>query len=302
MNSNWKTSVTPFLAGCIVTGGILASQGAIGTSGVEPATEQLVNKVVSDTTQAVLLSLEQQEKEQLDKIPDPLDCNSFSWMESCEAINRQSKQNPSAPIRVKRQDGVEFNFPPGTPSYVMNAMLDDSEKATKAMIDQLDAVMGHHNKMASRFQSVLWAQGGLVNAEISADKKVKEIEEPRESIDTDTVAIRFFYDSRCSACKISLRNLDALKERYPDLNISGFQFNDNPKELERIKKRFGIPARILNETEVSKLRGKGMNTVPTLWIDNTKEKHRLSREGAFSLSVLEDELERLSQFKSGGRG
>lgn len=302
MLSKLQTKIAPFFAGCIITSGVLVSQGAVGTSGIEPETEQIIRQTVTDTAKAVVLGMEQQEKERLEKIPDPLDCNSFSWMESCEEINRQAKLNPQAPMRVKRRDGLEFNFPPGTPSPVINAMLSDSPQATQAMIDHMDALIGHHTKLAKQYQTMLWAQGGLKNAEISADRAFSEIDAPRDTINQDNVALRIFYDSRCAACKVTLRNIKLLKQRYPDLQVSAFQFDSNDAALKQTKEYFGIDARALSSAEKNKLRNSGMDTVPTLWIDNPGEKHRLQREGTVSLTVLEDELERVSNFKNGGRG
>lgn len=302
MSHKARNKVIPFASGCIVTAGILLSQGAIGTSGIEPKTEQIIQQTVSDTARAVIMGLKAEENERLEKIPDPLNCNSFSWMESCEEINRQAKLNPQAPIRVRRADGLEFNFPPGTPSPVMNAMLDDRPEATRAMIDHLDSLIGHHSRLAKQYTTLLWAQGGLKNAEISADRSSSLIEAPRKTIDVNNVALRIFYDSRCAACKVTLRNIKTLRERYPKIEISAFQFDSSEKALEQTKEYYGIDARILSDAEKRKLQNSGMNTVPTMWIDNPREKHRLQREGTVSLTVLEDELERVSNFKMEGQG
>lgn len=300
--SSLKEKVSPFAAGCIVTAGILVSHGAIGTSGIEPKTEQVINKVVSDTTQAVLQSLEQREQERLDALPDPLDCNSFSWMESCEELNRQAKQNPTAPLRVKNKEGLEFNFPPGTSSSMMSHLLNGTEESTRALVEDLDNRMKHHTEAAERYNQVLWARGGFDSVETSSDVAFLNQSKPRDTIATEKVAISVFYDTRCSACKVSLNNLKFLKERYPDLQISAFQMDQTEGGPARIKEKYGIPARIVSASEIEKLRQQGVEAVPTMWIDNRVEKKRMTRQGPVSLTVIENELERVSLYQQGGRG
>lgn len=302
MNSNVRSHVLPFLAGCMLTAGLMLSQGAVSTSGVEPATEQMIQQAASNTAQAVVLALQDNEREKLAKIPDPLDCNSFSWMESCEEINKQAKLNPQAPMRVQRKDGLEFNFPPGTPTPVIKAMLNDSPAATQQMIDYLDALAGHHQSLANRYKDQLWAQGGLKNVEMSADRAAIQKGLPKDTINQNNVKITLLYDSRCAACKTTLANLRGLKEKYPDISISAFQFDDDPNAVERTKERYGVAARMLTQDEVDRLRSTGVNVVPTMWIDNPSQKRRLQREGTVSLTVIESELEKVSNYRNGGRG
>lgn len=302
MSSKLRNTLTPFLAGCLVTSGALLSQGVVGTSGVEPETERVIKQAVSDTAQAVVMSLEKKEQERLDQIPDPLNCNSFSWMESCEEINRQAKLNPQAPMRVQRQDGLEFNFPPGTPTAVINAMLSDNPAATEAMIDYLDDLSSHHSKLASQFEKSMWARGGLQSVESSADRASAQMDAPRDTIDPDKVKVTLLYDSRCSACKVTLRNLQQLRERYPEVSVSAFQFDGDKAALKETEEMYNVDARILTSEETARLKNSGITTVPTMWIDNPSEKRRLERSGAISLTVIENELERVSNYKSGGRG
>lgn len=302
MNSTTRSQLSPFLAGCMVAAGLMMSQGAISTSGVEPATERMIQQAASDTAQAVVLALQENENEKLAKIPDPLDCNSFSWMESCEEINKQAKLNPQAPMRVQRQDGLEFNFPPGTPTPVINAMLNDSPAATQQMINYLDELAGHHQSLANRYKEQLWAQGGLKNVEMSADRAAAQQDLPKDTIDQGNVKITLLYDSRCSACKTTLANLRDLKEKYPEISISAFQFDSDPKAVERIKEQYGVAARMLTQSEVDRLQSTGIKAVPTMWIDNPSQKKRLQREGTVSLTVIESDLEKVSNYRNGGRG
>lgn len=302
MNIDMRSQLSPFLAGCMVTAGLMMSQSAVSTSGVEPATEQMIQQAASNTAQAVVLALQENEQEQLDKIPDPLDCNSFSWMDSCEEINKQAKLNPQAPMRVQRKDGLEFNFPPGTPTPVINAMLNDSPAATQQMIDYLDELAGHHQSLANRYKEQLWAQGGLKNVEMSADRAAAKQDLPKDTIDQSNVKITLLYDSRCAACKTTLANLRDLKDKYPEIPVSAFQFDADPKAVERVKEQYGVAARMLTQDEVDRLRSTGVQVVPTMWIDNPAQKKRLQREGTVSLTVIESELEKVSNYRNGGRG
>lgn len=302
MNGITRSQLSPFLAGCIVTAGLMMSQGAISTSGVEPATEQMIRQAASNTAQAVVLALQENEDEQLAKLSDPLDCNSFSWMESCEEINKQAKLNPQAPMRVQRQDGLEFNFPPGTPTPVINAMLSDSPAATQQMINYLDELAGHHQSLANRYKEQLWAQGGLKNVEMSADRASAQQDLPKDTINQGNVKITLLYDSRCAACKTTLANLRDLKKKYPGISISAFQFDDDPKAMERVKDRYNVAARMLTQDEVERLQNTGISVVPTMWIDNPSQKKRMQREGTVSLTVIESDLEKVSNFRNGGRG
>lgn len=291
-----KKSATPFLAGVITTFAFFTGS-ALGTAEISPSTQEIIAQAVEETAASVVMAMELEEQKRLDELPDPLDCNSFSWMQSCESINRQAKKNPTAPIRVYSREGVELNIPPGTSSAMIAHLVNNDEASTRAFIADVDRMMKHNQEAANLYKKTLWAQGGYKNFETSTDLAFETLQKPKETIDPSKVAISIFYDTNCAACRTTLDNLKLLKERYPNLRISGFQMNHDQKGLEEIKELYALPARELSQQEMEKLRNEGIVGTPTLWIDNRATKKRLARVGPVSLTVIENELERISLYK-----
>lgn len=274
-----------------------AATSAVSTTERDVDVENIIQQTTSAAVSAVVTELERREERRLESMPDVLDCNSFSWMNKCEVINKQAKQNPTSHIRVMSKDGVEFNFPPGTSSAEMAHLLNNDEASTRAYVQSLDKAFKHHTAAAERYTKMLWAQGGFKNL-MSTEEYKQKSSQPLETVDTDKVAVSIFYSSTCPTCKTTLRNISVLKEKYPTLSITAFQTDDAPDGPSYIKERYGIPARALSETEKQQIRERGVTGVPTVWIDNRANKHRSQRQGPLSLSVLEAELEQVSLFVS----
>ncbi|MFL1449114.1 TlpA family protein disulfide reductase [Pseudomonas tritici] len=281
MNSKLKLGLS-FVAGGIIFNAPFAISNSTSTEDV------LVN-AMAGAMQKVSDYQQQKEDDQLAKLPNIMDCQNMEWMKNCSEINKQGKKHPNAPLRVVSASGVEFNFVPGTPSAVIRLQLEQTPAAAMAAVLYNDATWGEYKKSASLTKNATWEAGPLANV-IGLDR-AKAIADAPKQINTKSIAISVFVHSMCGACEVQLSTLGKLQERYPDLKITVFQFDENADGFKTKVTDNGLKGRMLNPLEARNALKAGIDKWPTTWIDNMPMKQRETLAGVKSIVQLEDRLQ-----------
>lgn len=231
---------------------------------------------------------QEREEEELNKLPNILDCQNMNWLENCSEINKQAKKNPSAPIRIQNQNGIEFNFVPGTPSAVIRLQLEQTPEAAAAAVQYMDATWGEYHKSAELYKKALWLAGPMDNL-IGLDGAQERDKAPKQ-VDTTALNLSVFVHSQCSACDVQLTTLSRLKDRYPNLRVTVFQVDNNPAGFQTKVVERGLSGRVMSPAEVTRSTQAGVEVWPTIWIDNVKQRSRESLAGNKTLNQLEEKL------------
>lgn len=260
----------------------------------ELSTEQ-IQELIKLSSKQTALELKRLEDEELKIIPDVLDCDRMKWMSSCVAINKQAKRHPEAPIRVHSKEGVEHNFPPGTPATVIHMILEGTPQAAKAFLDQHDAHMGQFKRAANAYQEELWARGGMVNAS-DVHETMAALDIP-EKIDLSKINMYVFTSSTCGACDVQLRHLIELKDRQPQLKLFIYQIDQDKEAFNKKVVSNGLNGRILSPSEAGKVFKQGVAGTPTTWIEYKDKKRRVVLNGAFGVRQLEQQLLGASKYE-----
>jgi hypothetical protein len=242
--------------------------------------------------QSVAEYQQKREDEELEKLPNIMDCQNMQWMKNCTEINKQAKKNPNAPVRVTNAAGLEFNFVPGTPSAMIRLQLEQTPDAAMAAVRYMDQTWGEYKKSASLYQSAMWDAGPLDNI-IGLEKAKQKFDAPKP-INTKDIAVSVFVHSMCGACEVQLSTLIKLQERYPSLKISVFQFDENPEGFKAKVTDRGLKGRILNALEARNALKAGVDKWPTTWLDNMPFKQRETLPGVRSIVQLEERLQGIS--------
>ena len=95
----------------------------------------------------------------------------------------------------------------------------------------------------------------------------------------------------CGACEVQLSTLAKLQERYPNLKITVFQFDDNKEGFKAKVTDKGLKGRILNPLEAHNAFAAGIDKWPTTWIDNIPLKQRQTLSGVRTIVQLEERLQ-----------
>lgn len=254
-------------------------------------TEQ-VNYALSTAIESAFTRLEQarieRENDSIDRLPNILDCQKMQWMENCSTINREAKKNPNAPIRLTNSDGVEFNFVPGTPSAIIRLQLEQSPEAAMEAVRYMDRTWGEYKMSAQLYQEAMWEAGPLENI-IGLDRALALRDQPKD-INTSSLSLSVFVHSQCGACEVQLSTLGKLQERYPELRIAVFQFDDNQAGFDRKITGNGLRGRILKPQEAEAALKAGVDKWPTVWIDNNASRKRETLSGVRTILQLENSL------------
>jgi hypothetical protein len=254
-------------------------------------TEQ-VNYAISSAIESAFTRLEQarieRENDSIDRLPNILDCQKMQWMENCSTINREAKKNPNAPIRLTNSDGVEFNFVPGTPSPIIRLQLEQSPEAAMEAVRYMDRTWGEYKMSAQLYQEAMWEAGPLENI-IGLDRALALRDQPKD-INTSSLSLSVFVHSQCGACEVQLSTLGKLQERYPELRIAVFQFDDNQAGFDRKITGNGLRGRILKPQEAEAALKAGVDKWPTVWIDNNASRKRETLSGVRTILQLENSL------------
>lgn len=105
-----------------VAGALISNAGTVMSN--VPNGQDVLAEALSSALDRVNRTARDRENEELDKLPNILDCQNMQWMKNCTELNRNAKKNPNAPLRITNNKGLEFNFQPGTPSAVIRLQLE----------------------------------------------------------------------------------------------------------------------------------------------------------------------------------
>ncbi|MCF5460916.1 TlpA family protein disulfide reductase, partial [Pseudomonas syringae] len=200
---------------------------------------------------------------------------------------------PNAPLRVTNSSGLEFNFVPGTPSSMIRLQLEQTPEAAMAALKYMDTTWGEYKKSAGLYQNAMWEAGPLKN--IIGLERAKAIADAPKQINTQDISVSVFVHSMCGACEVQLATYEKLQERYPNLKITVFQFDENPDGFKIKVTDKGLKGRMLNALEAHNALKAGVEKWPTSWIDNTRMKQRESLAGVKSIVQLEERLQGMSR-------
>ncbi len=254
--------------------------------------EQLIARALASAIDAVNAAERKREQEELSKLPNILDCQNMQWMQNCSEINKQAKQNPTAPLRVTNPNGVEFNFVPGTPSAVIKLQLEQTPEAAAEMVTYMDTTWGEYKKAANLYQQAMWRRGPLEN--ILGLQRAQDLENQIKQFDTANLAVSVFVHSQCGACDVQLTALSQLQKRYPKLSIRVFQVDEDKAAYKRKVTDRGLAGRVLSQHEATQVQGTGIAALPVTWIDNKKQSKRADLKGTNTLAQLEQHLQAMS--------
>lgn len=284
MNSNLKIGLA------FVAGGVLMNAGVAFSNA--PSTQDMLADAMSMAINKANEAAEQREDARLEKMPNIMDCQKMTWMQSCSELNKQAKKNPDAPIRVQNPKGIEFNFTPGTPSAVIRLQLEQTPEAAAAMVEYMDSTWGEYKKSAALYQMATWKKGELKNIK-GLDFAQKEAAAVKP-ISTQDLSVSVFVESTCSVCERQLSTLSLLQKKYPQLKIRIFQLDNTPAAFNRNVLERGLTGRILTKDEVLNVRAQGITKWPITWVDNLPTKKRATVVGNRTLPQLETKLMAMS--------
>lgn len=234
--------------------------------------------------------LEQYQDALADELPNVLECDNFSWMEGCEIINRQAKLNPTAPIRVMDQTGLEFNFAPGTPSVVIQHMLNPSKANARKVFNHNQAHMQRAQLAADFGQQVQLEAGG--DYALYTKASLKGMAGPKQSpalIDESAYTLFVFYRSDNKASLDYLVEVADLAESYPNLRINVLQADDNDEMVKRVKDTLGLRVKQLTGSEKRKLLPR-VTEFPSTWLQANRSSKTTIMTGAISAASIERAL------------
>lgn len=254
-----------------------------------PSTEEVLSRAMAGAMQQVADYQQKREDDELNKLPNIMDCQNMQWMKNCTEVNKQAKKNPTAPIRVTNAKGIEFNFVPGTPSAVIRLQLEQTPEAAMNAVQYMNSTWGEYNKSAKLYQNAMWEAGPMDNI-IGLDRAKAKFDAPK-AVNQKAIALSVFVHSMCGACEVQLTTLAKLQERYPELKITVFQFDDNEAGFKAKVTDKGLKGRMLNALEAHNALKAGVDKWPTTWIDNVPLKQRQSLSGVRTIVQLEESLQ-----------
>lgn len=221
-------------------------------------------------------------------------CSNFTWMQNCREINQWVSENPDKPLRLKR-DGIEFYFPPGTPSPTIDWVVNQSPESLERYLNYLERLSERNRKSAAMYGKALEARGGKLRGEVGLDYfLMPPAESAKAKIHEQNVAIYVFVDPACTACATFEPRIAQLRSEYPRLTITILQVNGNRKAADAVEKRTGVRVRPLTKTQFAQYRS-NVRAFPTVWIEDQRTKRTSVLTGAVTYPELARQISRLSK-------
>ncbi len=208
-----------------VAGALISNAGTVMSN--VPNGQDVLAEALSSALDKVNRTARDREIEELDKLPNILDCQNMQWMKNCTELNRNAKKNPNAPLRITNNKGLEFNFQPGTPSAVIRLQLEQSPEAANELVSYMDQTWGQYKQAANLYQMAMWQRGDLQH--IKGLDAAMEESAAKKPIDTDSLSISVFTESTCPVCDRQLATLGRLVQKYPKLKVRVFQLDRDAK-------------------------------------------------------------------------
>lgn len=223
-----------------------------------------------------------------------LECTRFTWMDNCDEVNKWVAQNPDKPLRVKK-DGLEFFFPAGTPSATVDLVVNQTPEAAERHIQYLERSYAHQKKIASLYTSAIEARGdnlkGVDGIELIRDAKPSEM---LPKFKEGNVAMFVFYDSTCGACRLMEPIIADLHSRYPGLQVSMLQMNNDPQGVARARNVTNVPTLQLSGEQLASYK-RDIKITPTIWIEDRRTKRKYVMEGMSTSAEIARHLARISK-------
>lgn len=195
------------------------------------------------------------------------DCARLTWMQDCDEVNRQARENPDKPLRTFNANGLEYNFAPGTPAVMMRHLIAPSPDTARQVADHLEGHLAMNSLAADYWRDEVARRGGA----LKGTRSLAQIEEDRRNthIDTENVRVFLFYDSRQAETRSQFNELRKLVNRYPDLRVSLIQLDKDQKNLEELNKAYSANATILSGVRRDEIL-RQITVTPTVWAQNVK--------------------------------
>lgn len=277
-----------------VAGALISNAGTVMSN--VPSGQDVLAEALSSALDKVNRTAKDRENEELDKLPNILDCQNMQWMKNCTELNRSAKKNPNAPLRITNSKGLEFNFQPGTPSAVIRLQLEQTPEAANELVSYMDQTWGQYKQAANLYQMAMWQRGDLEH--IKGLDAAMEESAAKKPIDTDSLSISVFTESTCPVCDRQLATLGRLAQKYPKLKVRIFQLDRDAKVFaEKVTAR-GLTGRMLTEAERDNVTKMGITAWPITWIDNMKVSRRETLVGNRTLNQLEGRLMAMTYVKN----
>jgi hypothetical protein len=253
------------------------------------------------------------------QLPDVLNCQSLSWMKNCTAINTQAQQNPAAPVRVMDQDGLEFDFQPGTPSVVITYALAPTPENAKALWHYYEKQFYRADYEAALMSRVVGAEGGYKGvlstsraqsySENSDDRGTHgsiALNKPGEAGSDEAMAaanpaayknvkVYVFYDSGCKWCNKMAPELATLHKAHPDLSISLLQINDDDAGLKKFAALTHLPTHNLDGSPYAEKMRDMVKGTPTIWLQRADSQTTAVVPGYQSIRQLESDIQEVGK-------
>jgi len=224
-----------------------------------------------------------------------LQCSNFTWMHNCKQMNEWVSENPEKPVRIKK-DGVEFYFPPGTPSTTIDWVLNQTPEALERYLSYLEALSIRNRKSAEMYENALEARGGNLRGDVGLDYFLQQ--PPAESVKTKinqkNVSVYVFVDSRCTACATYEPRVAQLRAAYPDMSISILQVDNDRKHARDLQERTGVRVTIVSPAQFAQYK-KNVRIFPTTWVENLSTKKTTVLPGSVTFPELARQISKVSK-------
>lgn len=225
---------------------------------------------------------------------DYLDCTAFTWMQNCKKVNDWIAQHPDQPLRLKK-NGLEFYFPPGTPSPTVDWVVNQTPDALKRYMAYLVREHQYAEKSASMYRAALEQMGGTLPG-IPGVQAIRH-EKPYLStvtFDQDKVAVYMFLDSRCPACKVMYDRIAEIHKAFPKMFMSLLQFDGDYDAAARLQRYTGVKVSVMNEQQ-RQMYAKRVPEIPTIWINDKASRKTSVLIGPQTVPDIVRALERMSK-------
>lgn len=214
-----------------------------------------------------------------------LDCTAFTWMHNCKTLNKWVSENPDKPVKINK-DGIEWFFPPGTPSVTVDWVVNQTPQALERYMQYLERSYAHHKKASVMYQAALETRGGSLRGfegidSIRDNKSYSQLPKFNQS----NAMLYVFYDSNCGACKQLEPNIAELRRLYPNLQISMLQINPDPGAIASVRAVTGAKVAQLSGAQLEQYKSR-LKITPTIWVEDTRTKRTDIIEGYVTVPEL----------------
>jgi hypothetical protein len=221
-----------------------------------------------------------------------LKCSNFTWMQDCQKINRWVADHPDQPLRMMK-DGIEFYFPPGTPSSTIDWVVNQTPESLERYIAYNEKLSERNNKSAAMYNKALDARGGVLRGDIGLDYILNTpSSEVKTAINQKNVAVYVFVDSGCTACAIFEPRIAELRQQYPNIPVSVLQVDNNPAATKAIEAATQTQVTLLRTEQLSRY---NIRVFPTIWIEDRRSNHTSVIQGAVTLPDLARHIAQVSK-------